>query len=785
MSQKKRSDRKKQKLSVKFTLMCILPAALVLSILCFVSVMITNKGVIVNMQKTLTAQGDVKCKVLEDAVTDSINSSVLPKKAAEITAALKESDNDKVVRILDKIKIENSIISDVSLVLTDQNITIGKNGSGGLNSTAYWYDKEKISNGDPYFAVTSIVQDQSQPLLTYVYPFSLSQKSIDSCLVLNYDSRTLLKMLELTVAIKDSKWLIVSDDNTILYHSLGYNEKAFSDMASFLNTHNECTIINNTSGEKQIIHFSNIEKIDNLRLMYIVPSQTLIQTSRLNVIIVVVVTVISIIMLAFFILLMTKKIVGEINSIKHSLKGIVNRDYTERIDIQTRDEIGELAEDFNYVIEELRYQAEHDSKTDFFNSATFPKKVRRYMMMEPGKTYSVVRVDIDNFSFVNDIFDWDVGDQILVKIASVLKSVFAGDAVHGYLGNDVFVVFVGYDDRDDLFTRVIRASDAIKACDDRINLVPHFGVVEDVSADADITVMCDYAGVALKTIKGNLFEVYAIYDEKFNEKHKIHKYVESNKQKALDNKEFFLLLQPKYDIDTGKIIGAESLVRWRDPDTGEVISPGRFIPIFEKNGFIVNLDKYVWEETCKIIRDWREKGYYDIPVSVNVSRIHITHPNFTQKLEDLVRKYNIPPRLLEIEITESALIGESEAFLETVMNDLKSRGFNLLMDDFASGYSSLLALQKMPFDVIKIDKALIDNIDVPKNEKFVAGTVSFLFDLEKDIVVEGVEYNWQRDILKKTGIKKVQGYCYSRPIPVSEFEKLAFSEQDEVKPDSD
>ena len=173
----------------------------------------------------------------------------------------------------------------------------------------------------------------------------------------------------------------------------------------------------------------------------------------------------------------------------------------------------------------------------------------------------------------------------------------------------------------------------------------------------------------------------------------------------------------------------------------------------------------------------QEMGYREIPVSVNVSRVHINNPNFVKDLYALVKSYGIKPELLEIEITESALLEKGDEELENVMSDLKNRGFRLLMDDFASGYSSLISLQKLPFDVIKIDKALIDNVDEQSNRKFVAGAVSFLFDLGKEIVVEGVENDEQCEILRDAGCRIIQGFCFSKPLDIEEFENVAFRDE--------
>jgi len=469
------------------------------------------------------------------------------------------------------------------------------------------------------------------------------------------------------------------------------------------------------------------------------------------------------------------KIVNEINDVRRSVKGISENDFTEPLEVKTNDEMGMLVSEFNGVIEKLKYQAEHDGKTSFYNGETFAKKSIEYIKKNHDRSYAVVRADIDNFSFINDIFDWEVGDSILLGIARELEDVFGEDAVYGYLGNDIFVICTGYVFRDAVIQKIERACERIrKSAEKYMPINPHFGICENAEADMDISILCDYAGIALKTIKGNLLQTYAVYDEKFDENHKVQKFVESNKISALENNDFYILLQPKCDIFTGDVVGAEALVRWRDHTSGEIISPGKFIPIFEKNGFVITLDRFVWEETCKVVKKWRDAGHRDIPVSVNVSRMHIIHDSFVEDFAALVRKYDIPPELIEVEITESALLENSEDALQEVMMGLKNKGFKLLMDDFASGYSSLIALQRLPFDVIKIDKGLIDKIGEGFNRDFVAGIIAFLMEIKKDIVIEGVEYDWQKEILKETGGRVIQGFCFSRPIPIEDFEKLAF-----------
>ncbi|MBR6924828.1 MAG: diguanylate cyclase, partial [Oscillospiraceae bacterium] len=266
---------------------------------------------------------------------------------------------------------------------------------------------------------------------------------------------------------------------------------------------------------------------------------------------------------------MTKKMVTEINAIRKSLGGIQEKKFVGVIKNETHDEIGDLVDDFNKVINLLTYQAEHDSKTNFYNSEAFAQRAHEYIDADTARSYAIVRVDIDNFSFINDIFDWEIGDLILLGIAEDLTNVFGSDAVFGYLGNDVFVICVGYVFREAVIQKIERANEEIKKSAEKyMPITVHFGICENAGSDMDISILCDYAGIALKTVKGNLLQIYAIYDEKFDENHKVQKFVESNKITALENHDFYIVLQPKCNIFTGEVVGAEALVRWKDHVSG-------------------------------------------------------------------------------------------------------------------------------------------------------------------------------------------------------------------------
>ncbi len=774
------SGKKHQKLSTKFALTCVLPASLLLVAVCIISLMLTSKNLLHSIQKSLENQGNSRIQTMTEDLNRSVSSAGFQSRVSDVQRLLRNEKDDEIKEMLFQMAMRSSCFEEVSLYDFTDNTFYNASTKGTFTHPPVWYDEERFIKTDGYFITQNITHNADLTLIYYVFPFKSAKSEVnDRCFVASVRNELIIRQLGLTNELNESKWMIVSDDGRIIYHSDKYNHEVFSAIEEKIRTEAyEPYAVHKFNGTLVLVIDRKIPKVDNIRILYVAPVERALKDSNQSLVIMVVLTVFSICILAFFIGLMTKKMVTEINAIRKSLGGIQEKKYVGVIKNETHDEIGDLVDDFNKVISLLTYQAEHDENTGFYNSRAFARKARKIVTENAGSGhYAVIRSDIDNFSFINDIFDWSVGNSILIKISEIIKDVFKDALLHGYLGNDIFVVLYRYDEEDNMYTDIKMAADRIRKCDDRIQLVPHFGIMDDIRPDTEISVACDCAGVALKTIKGNMLREFITYDRDFKEKHSMQKYVESNKQTALDNGDFFIQLQPKCDIETGRVIGAEALVRWKRSDTGEILPPVKFVPIFEKNGFIITLDRYVWEETCKVIRRWQDMGYREIPVSVNVSRVHINNPDFVKDLYALVRSYGIRPELLEIEITESALLEKGDEDLEKVMSDLKSRGFRLLMDDFASGYSSLISLQKLPFDVIKIDKALIDNVDDQSNRKFVAGAVSFLFDLGKEIVVEGVENDRQCEILAEAGCRIIQGFCFSKPLDIEEFENVAFRDE--------
>ena len=778
--EKKQKKKHEGKMKNRFLLQCIIPAAIVMGMICIISILLSHRMSSQNMMSAMIGQQNSKTSILESNINTALNRNQLKSDTAEILGQIENSPNNglfvkAINESANRMASLSSILSKVQIATFDKKMVIGSRGySAEFTGNEYWYDEEKLKQGQNYMVGVS-KPDQDESMFTFVYPVINDSGQCVAAFTFGSNDGALLSMIGMQTNISQQLWFITDNEDRLFYSSGDNSDinQIYEEAKSYKNEKVTLTV----NGAAYIMKTQNLPDLDNYSLYYVVPMAPLMEQARPTMIMLIIISIISICVIIAFVMSFSDKIVNEINDVRKSVKGISENNFENPMEVKTKDEMGNLVREFNGVVEKLKYQAEHDSKTNFYNSEAFAQRAHEYIDADSARSYAIVRVDVDNFSFINDIFDWEIGDLILLGIAEDLKNVFGSDAVFGYLGNDVFVICVGYVFREAVIQKIERANEEIKKSAEKyMPITVHFGICENAGSDMDISILCDYAGIALKTVKGNLLQIYAIYDEKFDENHKVQKFVESNKITALENHDFYIVLQPKCNIFTGEVVGAEALVRWKDHVSGEIISPGKFIPIFEKNGFVITLDRFVWEETCKVIRKWRDHGHKDIPVSVNVSRMHIIHDTFVDEFADLVRKYDIPPELVEVEITESALLENSEDALQEVMLGLKGRGFKLLMDDFASGYSSLIALQRLPFDVIKIDKGLIDKIGEGFNREFVSGIIAFLREIKKDIVIEGVEYDWQKEILKDSGGKIIQGFCFSRPVSISEFEKLAFGE---------
>lgn len=415
--------------------------------------------------------------------------------------------------------------------------------------------------------------------------------------------------------------------------------------------------------------------------------------------------------------------------------------------------------------------------TGLYDNRMFFQKADERLQEIDADTYCLVAIDIEHFRLFNKLYGRKKGDYLLKYIADCVRQVQEEwNGVAGYLGGDNFAVLMP--EQKELLKKLESdISDEVKKISNTVGFLPAIGVcIVDDTAVTSVT-LYDRAAIAQSHVIGNYAKRICYYDDSMTDKIEEEIKLLSEIQEALKNEEFTFYAQPQCDISTGKIVGAESLVRWNHHNKG-LISPGVFIPVLEKNGFIAELDRYVWERVCKWLRNWMDKGYHPVPMSINVSRIDIFSMDVPAYLKSLVKKYHLATKMLKIEITESAYAENNDDIKKTV-KELQDAGFIVMMDDFGSGYSSLNMLKNVAVDVLKIDMRFLDiqEDEADKGIGILESVVNMSRQMGVPIIVEGVETKKQEDYLIGMGCRYTQGFYYYKPLPIPEFEKILTNEK--------
>lgn len=398
-------------------------------------------------------------------------------------------------------------------------------------------------------------------------------------------------------------------------------------------------------------------------------------------------------------------------------------------------------------------------------------------LLKGDGSYVVVYANIDRFKLINETYGNDVGDQILRQIHKIIDDELRWDEVSGRIMADNFGVLMRYHSLPKLDQRLYRISKQLSELTDEqgnsYGIILYFGVYVVEEDETNISVMLEHANLARKKISPSHLVPMGIYDVKESQRLGRDKALEMKMHNALEQGHFVPFLQPKYELEGESIAGAEALVRWIDPEEG-MIYPNDFIPLFESNGFIVELDLYMFEEVCKLVERWNKEGHPIIPVSVNLSRSHFEIPNFFDYYEYVLKKYDVPPRSIEIELTESLFFNDMES-LSVLVQQIHDAGLSCSIDDFGSGYSSLNMLKDVKVDALKLDRVFFESGDNDERGKDIVQSVIQLAQaLDLHTISEGVEEREQVEFLKEMHCDLIQGYVFAKPMPVPEFEKLAF-----------
>lgn len=416
--------------------------------------------------------------------------------------------------------------------------------------------------------------------------------------------------------------------------------------------------------------------------------------------------------------------------------------------------------------------AEHlDMLTGLYRPSEFMRRANAFIKAKRDDAWCIATVDMGHMRLFNEWYGQAEGDRMLADVGTVLKDIENADmGVAGYWGQDDFCLLIPFE--HDFVHRVYaRVREAVAKHDDGVGFWPSMGVYpidsnEEITIDAQAKAM-----FTNRRAKNDFKERIAIFCPAEYEREVAFHRTLTEFQYALSDGRITYHLQPQVDMETGEIIGAEALTRWIDKD-GSLISPATFIPALEESGFVVTLDKFIWQGVASWLRKRIDRGLRVVPVSLNVSRVDILACDVAEHMGALAAQYNLPPELMRIEITETAYTGESEA-VDKLTADLHTRGFSTYMDDFGTGQSTLAMLKNVNVDVIKLDRAFVPtDRDQGRSTQIISSMLEMAQSLHLPVEVEGVETNEQANMLRQMGARYAQGFLYYRPMPAKDFEAL-------------
>ncbi len=428
----------------------------------------------------------------------------------------------------------------------------------------------------------------------------------------------------------------------------------------------------------------------------------------------------------------------------------------------------------NRRIQQLLYK---DDLTGLDSINGFYQNWPEIAAMRGRRDRALLCADIRQFKLINDNFGFSVGDEVLGACGRALQGILTSRENCARVSADNFVLLMDYENWDKLLTR-------LKACVSELDHwrtehtdIPYkidlvFGVyLVKTADDSDIKQMLDFANYARRSAKETPSSFAVLYDEQMRSQANLARQLEGGLDVALRDHEFEVYYQPKVAMEGGEVIGSEALIRWNHPQKGFLL-PGSFVPVFEKNGMIKRVDFWLFEEVCRAMSKRKERGKSLLPVSCNFSRLHFEQQEFPERICQIADRWGIPHRLLEIEITESALLEDSD-IIDAMLPRLKTLGFRIAIDDFGSGYSSLGQLQHLAADVLKLDRSFLCHGITGKREQIVMGhVISMARELGMTVICEGVETQTQSEILQKMDCRLAQGFYFYRPMPQERYENL-------------
>lgn len=478
--------------------------------------------------------------------------------------------------------------------------------------------------------------------------------------------------------------------------------------------------------------------------------------------------------------LLGRRITRPILTLADAAVKIGTGDFSVRVNVNTNDEINVLADSMNSMTENIQLlqhnmerQAYYDELTGARTIVKFKLDAQEIINCHEDSRFTLIKMDIDQFKLFNGLHGFSEGDRLLVTIVSVLMERMNQQCeIMARMNADEFVILFTAENAEAIKNNFQGFIQDVAARMGNLNydLIYAMGHYEIPKGETDVQDMFEKVNLAHRLAKKKPAPKVCEYDNAVRAIAIREKEIEAQQTMALENGEFMLYLQPKYLLVNETITGAEGLVRWNSAMLG-MIYPDSFIPLFEKNGFIIKMDFFMFEKACKAIRGWIDAGLEPIAVSINFSRLHLGNVSFVHELCVLADKYDVPHCLLEIELTETAFFDYGD-ILVRVLHELHDAGFTLSMDDFGRGYSSLGLLKNLPFDELKLDRSFfIDAMDEERERVVIESIIGMAKKLNIKTVAEGVEDEAHVEFLRLLSCDIVQGYHYARPMPEDEFIK--------------
>lgn len=745
------------KIKYKTEVMSVVAAILIAIFIAFASVFMANTvgALDSEVNKYIDRTVTQKCELVESAINNDISTV---KNFAACLSDYKTADENMLIR---KIKeLENSSETIEAFIIADENgdVTTSKRIDKNISAREYY---QKALEGEVNVSKAIFSEPDGKMVNVIAVPIYGDYQRIIGVLAGLCDAESYNSLLDMSFSGNgyDSNGYVLNSDGEVVMsgeNSLGddvpMGDLFFSsDFLAGVDEADRSAVKDNfaklggsgiiksyCSGDKYIAYYSGFTKSNDLHYLLIFKEDVVAAQQNFY-------AFINILMYVLFVVILLVVIVAYIIIVRVSFRRLKKA---------------------NAEVSRIAYT---DRLTGY---STWDKFVidAGSLLQHEYRRYALVSFDIDKFKAINDMYGHEEGNRVLKLIADTVNRNLQDGETFSRINSDNFYIFMFYHGDDDISRRITSLIQAIEYEVTEFVPVLSFGIYRIIDKNVSIRRMGDLADIAKRTVKYGDDSAYAFYSESMLEEMREEKRIENEMQAALDTHEFCVFYQPKVSLD-GKVnlTGAEALVRWIKD--GTVISPGKFIPLFEKNRFIVKLDFYIMDQVCQKIKYW-QKYYKDLLISVNMSRVHLKDPQFVKKLNDICLTHGVSTSSIEIEITESAAY-ESLDVLTTVFKQLKDYGFHISIDDFGSGYSSLNMLKDLPADVLKIDRAFLAESNSNKRANDILGyVIRMAGSLGMHTICEGIETDEQAKLLGGLGCEMAQGFYFAKPMPSDSFEEI-------------